>query len=70
MLLETKRELNKGAKLSCSFNIVHAEVSAQCPVMRVDKTDAGRYRYGAKFLGLDTKSIVVIEQYVKSRVGQ
>ncbi|MEK6742026.1 MAG: PilZ domain-containing protein [Nitrospirota bacterium] len=68
MLLETKRELNKGDKLSCSFSIAHAEVNAQCLIMRVDRTDEGRFRYGAKFLSLDTKSIVVIEQYVKSRI--
>jgi CheY-like chemotaxis protein len=68
MLLETRRELNKGDKLTCSFNIAHAEVNAQCLIMRVDKTDTGRFRYGAKFLGLDTKTIVVIEQYVKSRI--
>jgi CheY-like chemotaxis protein len=70
MLLETKRELNKGDKIACSFNVAHSEVNAQCLVTRVDRTDAGRFRYGAKFLGLDTKTIIVIEQYVKSRVGQ
>lgn len=68
MLLETKRELNKGDRMTCSFNIAHAEVNAQCLVVRVDRTDEGRFRYGAKFLGLDTRSIVVIEQYVKSRI--
>ncbi len=69
MLLETRRELNKGDKLACSFNIAHAEVKAQCLIVRVDRTDAGRFHYGAKFLGLDAKSIVVIEQYVKSRIS-
>jgi hypothetical protein len=34
----------------------------------VDRTEEGRFRYGARFLGLDTKTIVVIEQYVKSKV--
>ena len=68
MLLETKRELNKGDKIACSFNVAHSEVNVQCLVIRVDRTDAGRFRYGAKFLGLDTKAIVVIEQYVKSRI--
>jgi CheY-like chemotaxis protein len=68
MLLETKRELSKGDKIACSFNIAHSEVNAHCLVMRVERTDAGRFRYGAKFLGLDTKAIVVIEQYVKSRI--
>ena len=68
MLLETKRELSKGDKLDCSFNIAHSEVKTQCLIVRVDRTDAGRFRYGAKFMGLDTKAIVVIEQYVKSKI--
>lgn len=67
MLLETRRELNKGDKLLCSFNILHREVNAQCLIMRVDRTAAGRFRYGVTFLGLDTKTIVLIEQYVKCR---
>ena len=70
ILLETKRELSEGEKLVCSFNIAHAEVNAQCTIVRVDRADAGRFRYGAKFLGLDTKSIVVIEHYVKNRIKQ
>jgi hypothetical protein len=68
MLLETKRELNKGDKLYCSFNIAHSEITTQCLIVRVERTDAGRFRYGARFMGLDTKAIVVIEQYVKSRI--
>lgn len=68
MLLETKQELSKGDRINCTFNVAHAEVCAQCCIMRVDRTDAGRFRYGARFLGLDTRSIVVIEQYVKSRI--
>lgn len=68
LLLETRRELSKGDKIVCSFSVAHAEVNAQCRIMRVDRTDGGRFRYGAKFQGLDTKSIVVIEQYVKSKI--
>jgi len=68
MLLETKRELSKGDKITCSFNVAHSEVNAQCTIVRVDRTEEGRFRYGARFLGLDTKAIVVIEQYVKSKV--
>jgi CheY-like chemotaxis protein len=68
MLLETRRELNLGDRIACAFNIAHTEVNAQCMIMRVDRTETGRFRYGVKFAGLDTKSIVVIEQYVKSRI--
>jgi len=68
LLLETRRELKKGDKLSCSFNVLKREVNAHCSIMRVETTDTGRFRYGAAFLGLDTKTIVLIEQYVKSRI--
>jgi CheY-like chemotaxis protein len=68
MLLETRRELKIGDKLICSFNVLRAEVNTQCLIMRMYRTDTGHFRYGAKFLGLDTKAIVVIEQYVKSRI--
>jgi len=70
LLLETRKELNIGDTLTCSFNIAHAEVNAHCRIVRVDRTDAERFRYGAKFLDLDTKAIVVIEQYVKSKIRQ
>jgi len=68
MLLETRRELRQGDKIICSFNIAHIEVNAQSIVMRVDRAEAGRFRYGVKFMSLDTKTIVLIEQYVKSRI--
>jgi CheY-like chemotaxis protein len=68
MLLEANRELSLGDGLTCTFNIAHAEVTAGCVVTRVDRADSGRFRYGVKFLNLDTKAIVIIEQYVKSRV--
>jgi len=70
MLLETRRELGQGDKITCSFSIAHTEVSTQGIVMRVDRAEAGRFRYGVKFMGLDTRSIVVIEQYVKSKIRQ
>jgi len=68
MLIETRRELAKDDLIMCSFNIAHTEINAQGTIMRVDKTATGRFHYGVKFKGLDTKTIVLIEQYVKSRV--
>ena len=37
-------------------------------VMRVDRTEGGRFRCGVKFLNLSARNIVIIEQYVKSRL--
>jgi len=70
MLLEANRELHRGDALTCIFNIAHTEVTAGCVVARVDRADSGRFRYGVKFQNLDTRSIVVIEQYVKSKIKE
>jgi CheY-like chemotaxis protein len=70
MLLETKHEVHKGDRLRCTFSIAHTEITAECAVMRVDLTEAGRFRYGVKFLNLDTKSIIIIEHYVKNKIKQ
>jgi CheY-like chemotaxis protein len=68
MLLEAKREVKAGDALKCVFNIAHTEINANCVVMRVDRTEAGRFRYGVKFQNLAARSFVIIEQYVKSRI--
>ncbi len=68
MLLETNAALRKGARLSCSFYIGHAEVVADCEVRRVSKTADGRYLNGVQFINLDTKHLVIIDQFVKNRV--
>jgi CheY-like chemotaxis protein len=70
MLLETRRELNAGDVLRCSFSIAHTEVNAECAIMRIDRTEGGRSRYGVKFLSLAARHFVIIEQYVKSRIKQ
>lgn len=70
MLLETKRELKAGDVMKCVFNIAHTEISAECAVMRADRTEAGRFRYGVRFQNLAARSLIIIEQYVKSRIKQ
>ena len=67
MLLETSRELKTGERLICTFNIAHCERTVECVVMRSDETASGRRRYGVKFLNCDTKSLIIIDQYVKTR---
>lgn len=68
MLLETKHEVRADDKLRCTFSIAHTEITAECAVMRIDRTEAGRFRYGVRFLSLDTKSIIIIEHYVKNKI--
>jgi CheY-like chemotaxis protein len=70
MLLETKHEVRTDERLTCTFSIAHAEIATECSVMRVDRTEGGRFRYGVKFLNLDTKAIIIIENYVKNKIRQ
>ena len=65
MMLETDRSLVSGDRLTCAFNIAHSEIKVSCMVVRVDRTSSGRSRYGVTFLNLDTKSLIIIENYVK-----
>jgi DNA-binding response OmpR family regulator len=67
MMLETDRNLAMGERLVCSFNIAHSEISVSCTIVRADRTSSGRYRYGVNFLNLDTKSMIIIENYVKAQ---
>ena len=65
MLLETNHAFRKDDRLSCSFYIGHSKIDTQAQVMRVNRSSSGRYRCGVRFLNLDTKSMVVIEQFIK-----
>jgi len=67
MMLETDRSLVPGDRLTCSFNIAHSEIKVFCMIVRAERSSAGRYRYGVTFLNLDTKSLIIIENYVKAQ---
>ena len=67
MLLEMTDALKPGDEMNCAFNIGHSEIKVTAKVTRVDLTSSGRYRCGVKFMNLDTKSLIVIEQFVKAR---
>lgn len=67
MLIETNLKMAPGDQVDCSFFIGHNEIKVQSRVMRVELAASGRYRCGVRFLNPDTKSMIVIEQYVKSR---
>jgi CheY-like chemotaxis protein len=68
MLLETDQELQKGDRLTWAVSIGRREIVAEGVVMRVSRPTPGEFRYGVKFLNLDTKSLIIIEQFVKGRI--
>lgn len=72
LLLETEQPLTKGDRVACSVAIGGREIVAECVVIREDKaaSEKFRYRYGVKFMNLDMKSLLIIEQFVKGRVKQ
>ena len=69
MLLEADTELQKGERLTCAVDISDREITAECEVVRVEKSSTGGFHYGVKFLNLDIKSMIIIDQFVKGRIG-
>ncbi len=67
MLVETDRALKNGERFTATVAIGHREMIAECAVMRVAESE-GKYQYGVKFLNLDTKSLILIEQFVKGSI--
>jgi len=51
-----------------TVSIGRIEIVAKGVVMRVSKPALGKFRYGVKFLNLDTRSLIIIEQVVKGRI--
>ena len=68
LLLETEQELKKGDDITCSVSIGSQEITARGLVMRVEAIGGGAYRYGIKFQNLETKSLIIIDQFVKGRI--
>lgn len=68
LLLETAQPLKKGDRMTCAITIGKREITVECVVMRVDKPAPGKFRCGVKFMNLDTKSFVIIEQFVKGAI--
>ncbi len=69
MLIETDRVLTVGERFTGSTTVGHREIIIECEVMRVAHA-AGKYGYGIKFVNLDTKSLIIIEQLVKGSIRQ
>ncbi|MGC1453793.1 MAG: PilZ domain-containing protein [Nitrospirota bacterium] len=66
MLLETERVLKPGDRLTCAFNIAHSEVTLACSVERIETTASRRNRYGVRFMNCDTKTLIIIENFVRA----
>jgi CheY-like chemotaxis protein len=69
MLLETERALQPGDQLTCAFHIAHSEVTLLCRVERAETTASKRNRYGVRFMNCDTRSLIIIENFVKAPKG-
>ncbi len=67
MLLEVNHPYRPGDKVACSFHIGHSEVKVEGRIVRSVRGASGRYRCGIQFVNLDTKTMIVIEQFVRSR---
>ncbi len=67
MLIEANHPYRTGDLLLCRFHIGHSEVNAEGLVVRSVRAATGRHRCGIQFVNLDTKTMIVIEQFVRSR---
>jgi CheY-like chemotaxis protein len=70
LLLETEKALRKGDRITCAVTIGGREITGECVVMRVEKSTSDKFLYGIKFMNLDMKSLIIIEQFVKGRIKQ
>ncbi len=69
MLIEANHPYRTGERLLCSFHINHSEVKIEGRVVRSARAKSGRYHCGIHFTSLDTRTLIVIEQFVQSRKG-
>ena len=68
MLLEAETELQKGERLACAVDIGGREITTECEVVRVERSSTSGFQYGVKFLNIDTKSMIIIDQFVKGKI--
>ncbi len=67
MLMETGRGLKVGERFTGTVAVGGREIAIECLVVRLAHSE-GQFRYGVKFLNLDTKSLIIIEQLVKGSI--
>jgi CheY-like chemotaxis protein len=68
MLLETDHVLRQGDRFSAIINVSHREFAVECRVIRASAAGK-RFRYGVQFLNLDTKTLVILDQFVKGGIA-
>ncbi len=68
MLLDTNCRLDAGKEFTCSFTIARREVSMDCRVVR-SIAIGKRWQCAAVFVSPDTRSLIIIDQYVKNQIG-
>jgi DNA-binding response OmpR family regulator len=69
MLIETDRVLKQGDRVTCTFQIGSREIVAEAEIKRLIKlSSAGKFHYGVRFVNLNMKFIILIEQFIKGRV--
>lgn len=68
MLFETDRTLERGDRVTCTFHIGCREIVADAGVIRLVRIAPDSYQYGVRFINLNMKYIILIEQFIKGRV--
>ncbi len=68
MLIETDRVLKKDDRMTLTFHVGSREIVADAEVKRTIEAAPKRYRYGVRFINLDMKFIILIEQFIKGRI--
>jgi CheY-like chemotaxis protein len=68
MFLETDCTLKVGDQVTCTFHLGSREVVADAEVKRLVKLASGKLHYGIRFINLNIKSIILIEQFIKGLV--
>jgi hypothetical protein len=67
MLFETDFALRKGDQVACTFHVGHSEVTIPGQIERVEVLSSGRSKCGMKFSSYSTKTLVLIEHFVKTQ---
>jgi len=68
MLLETDHPLQTGDRLTCTFHVGRREIVVEAEVKRLVKLESGKRQYGIRFINLDMKFIILIEQFIKGNI--
>ncbi len=68
MLFEADRVLERSDRVTCIFQIGRREIVADAEVKRLVRIAPNKYQYGVRFINLNMKYIILIEQFIKGRV--